>query len=155
MPKTFSNCLSIYLIYLFIYSPFLHLSRFFSVLIQYTVGRIPWTGISPTQSCYLYTGQHNQNKSTDTHALSGIRTHDPSVGVGEDSSWFRPHSHWDRHIFQLPSKNDVMINVTIWWHTLRYILRQGLMMLEWADRNVHKCSYANMYHHPYDHKFMT
>jgi hypothetical protein len=37
--------------------------------------------ISPRQDRYLYTGQHKHriNAYTDIHALSGIRTHDPSV----------------------------------------------------------------------------
>jgi hypothetical protein len=33
---------------------------------------------------------------TDIHALSGIRTHDPSVRAGEDSSCLRPRCHCDR-----------------------------------------------------------
>jgi hypothetical protein len=37
--------------------------------------------ISPSQGLYLHTGQHKHriNTHTDMHALSGIRTHDPSV----------------------------------------------------------------------------
>jgi hypothetical protein len=44
-------------------------------------------GISPSQGLYLHTEQHKQNKRTraDTHALSGIRTHDPRVRAREDS----------------------------------------------------------------------
>jgi hypothetical protein len=30
------------------------------------------------------------------HALSGIRTHDPSVRAGEDGSCLRPRDHCDR-----------------------------------------------------------
>jgi hypothetical protein len=33
---------------------------------------------------------------TDLHALSGIRTQDPSVLAGEDSSCPRPRDHCDR-----------------------------------------------------------
>jgi hypothetical protein len=33
---------------------------------------------------------------TDIHALSGIRTHDPSVREGEDGSCRRPRGHFDR-----------------------------------------------------------
>jgi hypothetical protein len=44
------------------------------------------------------TGQHNHriNAHTDIHASCGIRTHDPSVCAGEDSSCFRPPGHCDR-----------------------------------------------------------
>jgi hypothetical protein len=36
---------------------------------------------------------------TDIHAFSGIRTHDPSVRVGEDGSCLRQHGHCDRLIW--------------------------------------------------------
>jgi hypothetical protein len=36
-------------------------------------------GISPTQDLYLHTEQHNTEKRTHIHALSGIRTPGPSV----------------------------------------------------------------------------
>jgi hypothetical protein len=35
---------------------------------------------------------------TDIHALSGIRTHDPSVRAGKDISFLRPCGHCDWHI---------------------------------------------------------
>jgi hypothetical protein len=57
-----------------------------------TIGRNPWTGISQSQGHYLY--KHRIN--TNIHALSGIRTHDPSVRASEDSSCLRPHGHCDR-----------------------------------------------------------
>jgi hypothetical protein len=55
-------------------------------------------GISPSQGRYLRAGQHKHriNIHTDTHALSGIRTHDPSVRASEDSSCLWPCSHYDR-----------------------------------------------------------
>jgi hypothetical protein len=42
-------------------------------------------GISPSQGRYLHTEQHKHriNAHTDIHASSGIRTHFPSVRVGE------------------------------------------------------------------------
>jgi hypothetical protein len=42
------------------------LAAFFGYLIVYTVGRAPWMGISPSQDHCLYTGQHKQNKHTET-----------------------------------------------------------------------------------------
>jgi hypothetical protein len=42
----------------------LNLCRFFSFLIVYTVDRATVRGISPSQSRYLHTEQHKQNKHT-------------------------------------------------------------------------------------------
>jgi hypothetical protein len=39
-----------------------------------------------------------QTHNADTHALSGIRTHDPSVPAKEDSSCLRPRGHCDRQM---------------------------------------------------------
>jgi hypothetical protein len=36
---------------------------------------------------------------TNIHALSGIRTHDPSVRAGEDISCISPCGHCDRHVY--------------------------------------------------------
>jgi hypothetical protein len=77
---------------LWLYSP-LDLGRFFRFLILYTVGRTPWTGDQPVAGP-LRTHRIN----THIHALSGIRTHDPSVRVGEDGSCLRPGGHCNRLI---------------------------------------------------------
>jgi hypothetical protein len=56
-------------------------------------------GISPSQGLYLQTEKHNHRinaHKTNIHALSGIRTHDPSVRASEDSLCFRPLGHCDR-----------------------------------------------------------
>jgi hypothetical protein len=50
-------------------------------------------GISLSPCRYLHTEQHRHRinaHNTDIHALSGIRTHDPSVWASEDSSCLRP-----------------------------------------------------------------
>jgi hypothetical protein len=60
--------------------------------------------ISSSQGLYLNTGQRKQNKYTHTpniHALSGIRTYDPSVRASEDSSCIRPLGYCDRHIYYI------------------------------------------------------
>jgi hypothetical protein len=59
-----------------------------------TVGLLA-RGISPSQGRYLHRRQHKHriNAHTDIHASSGIRTHDPSVRVSEDSSYLRPRGH--------------------------------------------------------------
>jgi hypothetical protein len=56
-------------------------------------------GISPSQGRNLDTGQHKHriNAHTGIHASSGIRTHDPSVRAGEDSSCFRSHGQERDH----------------------------------------------------------
>jgi hypothetical protein len=56
-------------------------------------------GISLSQGRYLHTEQHKFriNAHADNHALSGIRTHDPSVRASEDSSCFRERGRCDRH----------------------------------------------------------
>jgi hypothetical protein len=60
-------CVYLYLsVYLWLYCLLLALGSFFSYLIFYTVGRTPWTGISPSQGRYLHIGQHKQNKLTYT-----------------------------------------------------------------------------------------
>jgi hypothetical protein len=83
---------SIYIsICLSIYSPLLDICHFFSFLILYTVGRTPWTRISLSQGLYLYTEQHKHRINAHyIHALSGIRTYDPSVRASEESSCLGP-----------------------------------------------------------------
>jgi hypothetical protein len=51
-------------------------------------------GISPSQGCYLHTG----NANTGIHASSGIRTHDLSVWASEYSSCHRLRGHCDRRV---------------------------------------------------------
>jgi hypothetical protein len=56
-----------------------------------TVGFRGW-GISPSQGRFLHTGQHTQNKRTQTSMpLSGIRTHDPRFRADEDDMLL---DHW-------------------------------------------------------------
>jgi hypothetical protein len=49
--------------------------------------------ISPSQGRYLHTEQHKHRINADFHALSGIRTHDPSVRATEDGSCLIPRAH--------------------------------------------------------------
>jgi hypothetical protein len=60
----------------------------------YTDGRTPWTSDQPAARP-LPTHRTTQNKRTDIHALSAIRTHDPSNRASEDSLCLRPRSHCD------------------------------------------------------------
>jgi hypothetical protein len=64
----------------------------------YTGGRTPWTSDQPVAmplSTHRTTQTHNAH--THIHALSGIRTHDPSVLASEDCSCLRLHGHCDQH----------------------------------------------------------
>jgi hypothetical protein len=58
-----------------------------------TVSRTPWTGISPSQGRYL---TQTQKQCGVIHALSEIRTHDPSVPASEEYSCLRLRGHCDR-----------------------------------------------------------
>jgi hypothetical protein len=90
--------------------------RFFRFLILYTVGRIPWMGISPSQGIYLQTEQHKHRINTDIHALSGIRTHDPSVRAGEDISCRRQRGHCDRHTEKCHIRKLYTMNTKLVYH---------------------------------------
>jgi hypothetical protein len=61
----------------------LGLGHYFSFFNLYTVGRTPWTGDQPVTRPL---STHRINAHRYIHALSGIRTHDPSVRASEDGS---------------------------------------------------------------------
>jgi hypothetical protein len=74
-------------IHQWLYSPLLGSGLFLSSVILFTqtvglLGRV----ISLSQGCYIHTGQHKHriNAHTDIHALSGIRTNDPSMWESKD-----------------------------------------------------------------------
>jgi hypothetical protein len=52
--------------------------------------------ISPSQGRYLNIRQHKRIHTPNIHALSGIKTHDPSVRASEDSSCLRPRGYCHR-----------------------------------------------------------
>jgi hypothetical protein len=82
---------------LWLYSLLLGLSPFFSFLIFYTAGRTPWAEDQPVaRPLPEYRTTQTHNKRTYIHASSGIRTQDPNVWAGEDSSCLRPRGHWER-----------------------------------------------------------
>jgi hypothetical protein len=85
-------------IYLWLYSPLLGLGRFFSFLIYtHAVGRTPWTWDQPVaRPLPTHRTTQTQNKHTDIHVLSGIRTHDPIVRASENCSCLRPRGHCNR-----------------------------------------------------------
>jgi hypothetical protein len=87
--------------YLWLYSP-CGPWPLFQFLNLYTVGRTPWPGDQPVaRPLPTHRTTQTQNKRTDIHVSSGIRTHDPSVRPSEDSSRFRLRSHCDRPLLFL------------------------------------------------------
>jgi hypothetical protein len=74
--------------------PLLHCLNIFFTETVGLLGR----GISLSQGRYRHTGQHKHRikAHADIHALSGIRTHDPSVRANEDSSYLRPRGYHAR-----------------------------------------------------------
>jgi hypothetical protein len=73
---------------------------FSSVINFFTDGRNPWTNNQAVaRPLPKHRTTQTQNKRTHTsniHALGGIRTHDPSVRVREDSSSLRQRGYCDR-----------------------------------------------------------
>jgi hypothetical protein len=64
----------------------------------YTAGRTPRTRDQPVaRPLPIHKTTQTQNKRTNIHALSGIRTHDPRVRAGEDNSCLGQLGHCDRH----------------------------------------------------------
>jgi hypothetical protein len=55
-----------------------------------TVGRTPWTGDQPIAKPLSI-------QTDKIYALSGIRTHNPSIRAGEDNSCLKQRGHRDRH----------------------------------------------------------
>jgi hypothetical protein len=80
------------LIYLWLYSPLLDLGRFFSFLILYIDGRTVGTRDQPVAKP-LPAHTNTEYTHADIHALSGIRTNDPSFRASEDGSCLRPRGH--------------------------------------------------------------
>jgi hypothetical protein len=70
--------------------------------IRHTVG-LHWTTFQPIAEASTYRGQHNiQTQETNNHALSGIRTRDPSNQTAADLRLI-PRGHWDLLILILAS----------------------------------------------------
>jgi hypothetical protein len=95
-------------IHQWLYSSLLCPGLFLGVLIfiTQTVGLLG-RGISTSQSRYLHAGQHKHRMYTDIHALSGIRTHDPSVMASEytNSLCLRPRDQCNRQKYRISPNN--------------------------------------------------
>jgi hypothetical protein len=65
----------------------------------YTVGRTPWASDQPVARplpTHRTAQTQNKHTHTDKYALSGIRTHDPSVRASDDNSCLRPRGNCDQ-----------------------------------------------------------
>jgi hypothetical protein len=99
----------------------------------FTDGRAPWASDQPVaRPLPKRRTTQTQNKRIHTpniHALSGIRTHDPSFRASEDSSCLRPRDHCDRHRFLYAS---IIITLQSSSHSVHIYIRT----------NIHEISYA-------------
>jgi hypothetical protein len=75
-----------------------------SVSLQFTrsetFGRTPWAEdqlVARPLPIHKYRKTHIHTQEPNTHALSWIRTHDPSFRASEDSACLRPLGYRDRH----------------------------------------------------------
>jgi hypothetical protein len=69
------------------------------------------------------------------HALSGIRTHDPSVRASEDSSCLRQRGHWDRQC--MPSLLIKSTSLTAKTHEMDFntqIVKRGISFIYRSNR---------------------
>jgi hypothetical protein len=94
----------------------------FSILRVSTVGWTSWTGDQPV--ALLLPTQDIKN----IYALNVMRTHDPSVRPGEESSCPRPRGHCDR-----PAEIQFRLNVAP-------MFRQLMSQHEGNKGNYHRCS---------------
>jgi hypothetical protein len=107
----------------------------FSSLIIFIDSRTPWTSDQPVaRPLPKHRATQSQNKRIHTpnvHALSRIRTHDPSVRASEDSSWLRPRGYSDRHSFRIgkeifwPDKWLYLIEILLSECPVRTIANRG------------------------------
>jgi hypothetical protein len=101
----------------------------------YTVGGTPWTSdqfVARPLRTQRATQTQNKRTHTDIHALSGIRTHDPSVRASEGSLCLRPRGHCDRnviisvgkitenrsHVFDKVSGLVILVHILCWKQSL-------------------------------------
>jgi hypothetical protein len=74
-----------------------------------TVGRTPWPRDQPVARLLPTQAKYKHRINADIHALSWIRTQDPSVPEGEDSSCLRPRGHCDRPIINIKVKKMLSV----------------------------------------------
>jgi hypothetical protein len=88
--RSLFSYLSIYLsIYLWLYSTLSGLGRFFNFLIFTQSVGYPEQGTSPTQGCYLYTGQHKHRINAHRHPCLKWNSN-PRSQCFSGRRWFMP-----------------------------------------------------------------
>jgi hypothetical protein len=96
----------------------------------YTYGRTPWTNDQPVVRLIpKHRTTQTQNKRIHTpniHALSGIRTHDPSVRGSEDSSCLKPRVYCDRQRKKIGLHNEELHNCYCSSNVIRLINWRGV-----------------------------
>jgi hypothetical protein len=117
-------------IHQWLYRPLLGPGPFFNFVILFTqsVGHLGWV-ISPSQGRYLHTGQHKHriNAQGDIHALSGIRTHDPSVRAS-----LRPAATVIGEETELLGENPTQIPHGLAWEWTRAAALKSRKLDTWA-----------------------
>jgi hypothetical protein len=98
---------SFYALYLWLYSPLLILGRFFSVLILYIVRMTLWMRDRPVARPL----PTHRTTHTNIHALSGIRTHDPSIRGSVDSLFVRLRGHCDLLVLCITYTTGAIIHI--------------------------------------------
>jgi hypothetical protein len=77
------------------------LLAFCMIVFRHAVGLL-WTSDQPVSETSTCTGQHNiETQQTNIHALTGIRTRDPSNQAAADLR-LRPRGHRRRHVLGHP-----------------------------------------------------
>jgi hypothetical protein len=91
----------------------------------FTDGRTPWTSDQPVaRPLPKHRTKQTQNKcihTTNIHALSVIRTHDPSLRASEDNSYLRPRGYRDRLY-----KSYFIVKILEWILMFGYVTWMGL-----------------------------
>jgi hypothetical protein len=85
--------------------PCSHSELILKICIVQTVDRTTWKGGSGVFNASIHTKRPKHRRKDDIHALSGIRTHEPSVWQGENISCFWPPGHRDRKLTLWDAKN--------------------------------------------------
>jgi hypothetical protein len=94
---------------------------------------------------YTQDNTNRINAHTNFHALSGIRTHNLSVRVSEDSSYLRPRGHCDRQ--PKPSQSVFLIHS---WHHFSSLPRYPTFSLFLRILN-HSCYMPHRFYHRLKH----
>jgi hypothetical protein len=124
-------------IYIWFYSQFFGPWQLFTFSNLYAVGRTPWMGDQPVaRPLATQRTTQTQNKRKHIHTSSGIRTHDPSGRVSEDSSCLISRGHCDR---QLRSKWGTITSFS--WIPRKTTINVS-QVSQYPDRNSNQAAFS-------------